>query len=253
MQGLDTFLAHVPELRGARGPLTLLFALALFAAASGAMYYIDTLWPEGTLVTQVGMILAGFFTAAPFFWRRKHYQERWGDKAYWHAFSRHIVLGLPLLFAAIFHTAYMPGPRLVTDWATLVVSMVGLYFMVTGLGVWARGGMVIGVDYGLMLYVYYPAESRIVDTAIYALIRHPMYSGAVRVGLALGLWRGTLGSVLFGLFMPIGLTIWLRFVEEPELLERFGEDYAEYRRRVPAFWPRLHDAKRFFRFLISGR
>lgn len=52
--------------------------------------------------------------------------------------------------------------------------------------------------------------------------------------------------------MPIGLTIWLRLAGEPELIERFGEGYAEYRRRVPAFWPRLGDAGRFARFLVAG-
>ncbi len=252
MQGTDVFLAHVPELRGARGPLTFLFALALFAAASGVMYFVDGLWPEGTLVTQVVVVLVGFFTAAPFFWRRKAYKARWGEKAYWRAFSRHIVPGLPLLFAAIAHTAYMPGPRIITGWATPIVSMLGLYFLLTGLVVWARGGMVIGVDYGLMLYVYFPAGSHVVNSAIYSLIRHPMYSGAVRVGLALGLWRGTLWSVLFGLSMPLGLTLWLRLAEEPELIERFGEGYAEYRRKVPAFWPRWREAGKFVRLLLTG-
>jgi len=165
---------------------------------------------------------------------------------------RLISVGLPLLFAAIAHTAYMPGPRVITGWATPIVSMLGLYFLLTGLVVWARGGMAIGVDYGLMLYVYFPNESHVVQSAIYSILRHPMYSGAVRVGLALGLWRGTLWSVLFGLFMPLGLTLWLRLAEEPELIERFGEGYADYRRKVPAFWPKLQDAAKFFRFLITG-
>jgi protein-S-isoprenylcysteine O-methyltransferase Ste14 len=252
MNGSESLFAHVPELRGWRGPFTFVLSLTLFAAASGAMLYGDGLWPQGTLATQVVVLLAGFFTAAPFFWLRKTYKARWGEKAYWKAFSRHIVPGLPLIFAAIAHTAYLPGERVVNGWLTPIVSMLGLYFIVTGLVVWARGGRAIGNDYGLMLYVYFPEESRIVNSAIYAILRHPMYSGAVRVGLALGLWRGTWPSILFGLFMPIGLTIWLRFVEEPELTERFGEGYAEYRRKVPAFWPRPREAGKFFEFLITG-
>jgi protein-S-isoprenylcysteine O-methyltransferase Ste14 len=53
--------------------------------------------------------------------------------------------------------------------------------------------------------------------------------------------------------MPVGLTLWLRLVEEPELIERFGQGYATYRRNVPAFWPKPRDAGKFLRFLISGR
>jgi protein-S-isoprenylcysteine O-methyltransferase Ste14 len=75
----------------------------------------------------------------------------------------------------------------------------------------------------------------------------------IRVGLAFGLWRGTWFSILFGLFMPIGLTLWLRLVEEPELIERFGEGYADYRRKVPAFWPRVQDAGKFMKFLVTGQ
>jgi protein-S-isoprenylcysteine O-methyltransferase Ste14 len=71
--------------------------------------------------------------------------------------------------------------------------------------------------------------------------------------VALGLWRGTWFSIAFGFFMPVGLMLWLRLVEEPELIERFGPGYMAYRRNVPAFWPRLRDAGKFVQFLITGR
>ena len=52
--------------------------------------------------------------------------------------------------------------------------------------------------------------------------------------------------------MPVGLTVWVRLVEEPELLERFGEGYRSYRRAVPAFFPRWRAWGRFLAFLIRG-
>jgi protein-S-isoprenylcysteine O-methyltransferase Ste14 len=42
----------------------------------------------------------------------------------------------------------------------------------------------------------------------------------------------------------------VRLVEEKELLERFPQ-YAEYRRKVPAFW--TWQVGKFWRFLVSGR
>jgi protein-S-isoprenylcysteine O-methyltransferase Ste14 len=93
----------------------------------------------------------------------------------------------------------------------------------------------------------------LVDSSIYALIRHPTYSAVLRFGVAIGLWRGTWFSIAFALFMPVGMTIWLSLVEEPELIERFGEGYATYRRTVPAFAPRLRDLGKFWKFLVCGK
>jgi hypothetical protein len=61
-------LSHVPELRGARSPLTFLLALALVAAANAVMLVADGAGPQGTLATQLVVLLAGFFVAAPFRW-----------------------------------------------------------------------------------------------------------------------------------------------------------------------------------------
>ncbi|MEK9163968.1 MAG: methyltransferase, partial [Chloroflexota bacterium] len=161
--------------------------------------------------------------------------------------------GLPFMFAAIFHTAYLPGMRLPLSGATPIVSMIGLYLLVTGALLYVRAYLVFGTDNLAMLYVYFPQEGCMVNSSIYSVLRHPAYSGAIRIGMALGLWRGTAFSILFGHFMPIGLTIWLRLVEEPELIERFGEGYRAYRQKVPAFWPRWQDAQKFWRFLVRGQ
>jgi len=44
----------------------------------------------------------------------------------------------------------------------------------------------------------------------------------------------------------------VRLVEEKELIERFGQSYLDYRKRIPAFWPRPRDLGGFFKFLLSG-
>jgi len=53
--------------------------------------------------------------------------------------------------------------------------------------------------------------------------------------------------------VPLGLTLWLRTVEERELEVRFGDGYRQYRRRTPAFFPRTRNTLRFWRFLALGR
>lgn len=254
MNTADPVLDHVPELRArSRRLLALSIALASFAAATAAMITVDWLWPHWTAIGQIAGIVTGFVIAAQFFWRRRVYGEKYGGLGYRNAFLHFMLPGLPILFAAIAHNLYLPGERMLTGWATPLASLVGLYLAITGLLLYVRSYIAFGVDNLSMLYVYFPAEGRLVNSSIYGVLRHPAYSGVVRIGLAFGLWRGTVFSIVFGLFMPIGLTLWLRLVEEPELIERFGESYAEYRRKVPAFWPRVRDVRTFFRFLTSGQ
>ncbi|MEW6718463.1 MAG: isoprenylcysteine carboxylmethyltransferase family protein [Chloroflexota bacterium] len=250
--GLDELVRHMPDFRGRRAGIIGLMGLLSFAAASIVMIGVDRLWPAWTGVGQVGMIVVGFVWTAQFFWRRKEYKRRWDDQAYRHAFSRHAVVGLPVIFAAIAHNVYLPGKRMLFGEMTPLVVTLGGYFLLTGLVLWVRSIIAFGFDNLAMLYVYFPEAGRMVESSIYALIRHPVYSGVVRVGLGLGLWRGTPFSIAFGLFMPLGLTLWVRLVEEEELIERFGEGYVSYRREVPAFWPRLGDVKSPWKFLVVG-
>jgi protein-S-isoprenylcysteine O-methyltransferase Ste14 len=82
-------------------------------------------------------------------------------------------------------------------------------------------------------------EQRLVTTGISARVRHPIYLGhlcemlgwSVGTGLAV-CWALTAFAIVTGAVM-------IR-MEDAELEKRFGEDYAAYRERVPAVWPRLN-------------
>lgn len=73
---------------------------------------------------------------------------------------------------------------------------------------------------------------------LYARMRHPRYVAVI---------LGTIGWALFanyvGVYVLIPVTIvglWMiASMEERELVRRFGDEYVEYRRRVPMFIPRL--------------
>ncbi len=73
----------------------------------------------------------------------------------------------------------------------------------------------------------------------YAYTRNPLYLGSFILGvgftIASGVWW--LGVVFIALFLGIYLPV-MR-VEARDLIDIFGEDYKEYARRVPLFFPRL--------------
>lgn len=81
-------------------------------------------------------------------------------------------------------------------------------------------------------------EQVLVTTGLHARVRHPLYLGhlCTMLGwLALARTEAILGLLVWGLFSGI---IMIRF-EDAELEQRFGDQYREYRRRVPAVFPRL--------------
>jgi protein-S-isoprenylcysteine O-methyltransferase Ste14 len=73
-------------------------------------------------------------------------------------------------------------------------------------------------------------DQRVISTGPYALVRHPMYAGAILLiigmPLALGSWYGVLG--IFG-FLPV--LIW-RLSDEERFLTRNLPGYTEYKSKV---------------------
>jgi protein-S-isoprenylcysteine O-methyltransferase Ste14 len=78
---------------------------------------------------------------------------------------------------------------------------------------------------------------RLVNVGPYGVVRNPMMwgIGTLLIGLALtlgsvGLW---FGFVLFLLF----ISWFVLNYEEPDMERRFGEEYREYCRQTPRWWP----------------
>jgi protein-S-isoprenylcysteine O-methyltransferase Ste14 len=81
--------------------------------------------------------------------------------------------------------------------------------------------------------------TRLVTGGLYRYVRNPMYIAvaATILGEALVLGR----AVLFLWLGAFSVAVWsfVRWYEEPALGRRFGAEYEDYRRTVPAWRPKL--------------
>jgi len=79
-------------------------------------------------------------------------------------------------------------------------------------------------------------EQRLVTSGVRGRVRHPVYLGHLCEMLAWSLGTGLI--VLYGLvlFAVVTGALMIR-LEDKELERRFGEEYVQYRRRVPAVLP----------------
>lgn len=81
-----------------------------------------------------------------------------------------------------------------------------------------------------------PAE--LVNTGPYRYSRNPMVTGLFIQLFGVGIAMGSLSLIFFFTPFFIALNVWeLKKVEEPELVRRLGQEYVEYRKRVPMFFP----------------
>jgi len=79
---------------------------------------------------------------------------------------------------------------------------------------------------------------QLVTTGPYAYVRNPMLTGVFALLFGFGVLLGS--ASLLVIFTPlfIFINVWeLKAIEEPELLKRLGQDYIEYRKRTPMFFP----------------
>lgn len=114
------------------------------------------------------------------------------------------------------------------DTGMLIAMIVGYLLLFIGVGLFIEGWR--------ELYQAH-RENRLAQERLYALIRHPQYTG-----LFIGLfgegvvhWPTVFSVTLFPLIV-ITYT-YLAYREERQMLARFGAEYEDYRRRVPMFFP----------------
>ncbi|MBI2436781.1 MAG: isoprenylcysteine carboxylmethyltransferase family protein [Candidatus Magasanikbacteria bacterium] len=78
-------------------------------------------------------------------------------------------------------------------------------------------------------------EHELVVQGIYKYARHPRYISIPLWVLGIGLVTGYVIVLWLSLYMFIGLWI-ATFLEEAELIQRFGQGYINYQKRVPKFF-----------------
>jgi len=89
----------------------------------------------------------------------------------------------------------------------------------------------------------YKSEGELVTTGIYARMRHPQYSGIILAATGFLIqWPTLLTLILFPFVVMMYHRLAMR--EEMDVLEKFEDAFRDYRRRVPAFVPRVSPANR---------
>jgi len=82
------------------------------------------------------------------------------------------------------------------------------------------------------------SEPGVIDSGVFKLVRHPIYTGAILFYLGAILITLSLASALFWLLI-IAFYILIARYEEGILAEEFGDDYLNYKKKTGMLFPKL--------------
>jgi protein-S-isoprenylcysteine O-methyltransferase Ste14 len=109
------------------------------------------------------------------------------------------------------------------------VSLVGLLLFIAG---WWITSLAFKENAFAAPVVKYQQErgQHVVDTGVYAVVRHPMYAGGVLLFVGMPLWLGSYAAAILG-SLSIALLA-LRIMVEERFLRRTLAGYEDYAARV---------------------
>jgi protein-S-isoprenylcysteine O-methyltransferase Ste14 len=161
-------------------------------------------------------------------WRSVKRTERRESEASRVSYSLIILLG----FLAMFEPGRILGGRLLARTPELLAAAVAMTWTGILFAIWAR--VCLGTNWSAAVTVKEGHE--LMRGGPYGVTRHPIYSGlllaSAGVALAADRWQALIG---LGLVL---LGFWIKSrKEERWMMERFGAEYEEYRRRTRALIP----------------
>jgi isoprenylcysteine carboxyl methyltransferase (ICMT) family protein YpbQ len=112
-------------------------------------------------------------------------------------------------------------------WTGVVLLLAGLGFCC-----WAR--TILGANWSGRVTL--KSDHELIRTGAYRWVRHPIYTGLIVAFLGCAIAQGQVQCFL-GVAIIAGAFIYKLRVEERMLSERFQEQYARYRKEVPALIP----------------
>ena len=128
------------------------------------------------------------------------------------------VIGI-IVFVYVFKIGTLEGP-----W-TLIFRIIGGVLIVIGVAIWYIGALRSDMDESI-------TENKLQTKGIYSCVRNPMYSGwwIALSGIIL-MWHNA-WMLILPLLDWVIITIALINTEEKWLLDLYGQEYAEYKKRV---------------------
>lgn len=119
----------------------------------------------------------------------------------------------------------------------LLFFWTGLFCAAAGIGL-AGWCMAIFLQHGQGTPAPWDPPRQLVVAGPYRHVRNPMIAGVLLILAAEALLFRSWGLTVWWIVFFLGNALYFPLVEEPELINRFGDDYRDYKSHVPRWVPR---------------
>ncbi|MFX1386705.1 MAG: methyltransferase family protein [Promethearchaeota archaeon] len=285
LKGLDKFLEKIPKFSGKKIVFLPLYLLSVLIVSLLIQILFDILPTILPVVGLIGFFLPWFpvfgilmmgiiaiFLVFQMWYHRDRLKSKYGQLSYQKIFLAGFG-GVVVIFSIVIHnyiafyawnvgfwtkfpyslltnplSSYFSPMALFFEYLRLIC---GLFLGILGVLMSIRALFTFGFDYMTVIYLYFPEESELQDYKIYSILRHPAYAGALIICLGGAVIQLNLYSIIFFFILLFGMFIHIHFVEEKELINRFGDSYKVYRKKVPAFFVHPKNWGQFFKFILG--
>jgi len=242
------------------------FQFLIFVLAMVFFWWVSSLFLLGALVGEIVLVIIGTLPYRYLFRNaekiRDKYRKKYGELAgqsYWFHYESYTI---PLISSSFYcpillmtydfpyiHITSMPSHIVTNPLLPIYFALpVGLILMTLGFII-RRASRSSAIDEVHFLYIIYPEKGRLSTGGVYRYIRHPRFLCLLFISIGFGFVANNI--LAFGVVLIHNLAFY-SFIpsEDRELMRRFGDEYAEFKKKIPAIFPKYGNWKNFARFIF---
>ena len=178
-----------------------------------------------------------FWPVVPLFWIPVHGFPNLFRRLGLFTYLMPAVLLPPIVYLIYINRDFLLSYR--TD-VSLVFRIAGIVLLLGGTLLHIRTGILLSLR-GLMGLpeISNRIKGRLVTGGAFSLVRHPTYLAHTLMFAGVFLISGVIATGIITVLDIVVINAFVIPLEEKELADRFGEEYEEYRKRVPRFFPKI--------------